>query len=282
MFSFGFIFLDIYINLHRFNWMNSVFSELTGMSEIESMRIFVGIRVVILILLNSNVIFSSYFFLLFPCKSFFSCMIFKITIVIVFINSVFGYISWFSICVSSPFFFFDLSRKNCFLANLYSWLLKFGQIKIECSWLVWLSDNWWNMASKLNSLLKSYGDWIKMEVNIINEVHRNATHTWSEDWIVSVWVNIFNCLSFKSFLNRWHCSSWWSASNWFSWTQIGLRLLRRLYHTQIICSLLRISNNRVRKSMVNPWTILAKFPRSIVVISIQTPVCSNIIRMSAI
>ena len=165
----------------------------------------------IFILMLVNILFSSFRFFFFSWNNFFHCSIFKITIIFIFINGVFTY-KFLFFCISSSFFFFNLSRKNCFFTNFNSWLLKFCKIEIECSWFIWLSYDLSDMTSIFNSFLKGNRNRIKMKINFINEINRNTSNSRSKNWIVSIWINIFNCLSFECLLNCWDFFSWWLTS----------------------------------------------------------------------
>lgn len=146
----------------------------------------------------------------------------------------------------SLFFFFDFSWKDSHFADFNRWLFQFWQIIEKWSWFKGIFNFWSSMTSKLNSLLKSNRNRIKMEINFINEINWDTSESRFENRIVSIWVDVLNSLTSNQFswglatlirfsvCFRWHsCWRCWFSLNclisyfiWYSCTLINIILIK--------------------------------------------------------
>jgi len=141
----------------------------------------------------------------------------RISSELLFVNSIFSDESL-SFFESSAFFFFDCGWENGHFANFYRWLLEFGQVKEKLSCFVRLCDFRSDMTTEFDSLLESNRNRIEIEINFFDEINRNTSSSWSKDRIVSVWIDILNCLTSQHF----SCCSLsflrlFFRSRWHSW-----------------------------------------------------------------
>ena len=168
------------------------------MSLEKPMWLFISIRIIIFILMLWNNIFSSAKFSIFSSGCSIQLSLLRISSELLFINSIFSDESL-SFFEPSGFFFFDCSRQNGHFADFDRWLREFCQVKEELSCFVRLCDFRSDMTTEFDSLLESNRNRIEIEINFFDEINRNTSSSWSKDRIVSVWVNILNCLTSQHF-----------------------------------------------------------------------------------